>query len=95
MNKFKKYCANVFIAECDQEHKKGDLINVSTKYGKEVQCLVYNYLGTKNGLLYYSIVRVDQDSYAKRKVEKYENLAEKSEQKSKAWYEKSQEGRDF
>jgi len=95
MNKFKKYCPNVFVAECEQEYKKGDLIDVTTKYGKEAQCEVFNLLGTKNGLFYYSIVRVDQESYAKRKAEKYENLAEKSEQKSNEWYEKAQEERDF
>lgn len=95
MNKFKKYCENVFIAECEQEYKKGDLIEVTTKYGKDAQCEVYNHLGTKNGLHYFSIVRTDQESYAKRKADKYENLASRSEQKSDQWQSKASEGRDF
>ena len=95
MAKFKKYCPNVFVAECEQEYNKGDLIEVATKYGKEVQCEVYNLIGKKNGLFYYSIVRTDLENYAKRKAEKYETLAEKRETKSDEWYQKSQEGRDF
>ena len=95
MAKFKKYCPNVFVAECEQEYNKGDLIEVATKYGKEVQCEVYNLIGKKNGLFYYSIVRTDLENYAKRKAEKYETLAEKRETKSNEWYQKSQEGRDF
>lgn len=95
MNKFKKYCENVFIAECEEEYKKGDVISVTTKYGKDAQCKVYNHLGSKNGLHYYSIVRTDLESYAKRKAEKYENLASRSEQKSDQWQSKASEGRDF
>lgn len=95
MNKFKKYCPNVFIAECGQEYSKGDLIEVETKYGKEAKCEVHNHLGSKNGLFYYSVTRYDIESYAKRKAEKYENLAGKREEKSDQWQSKAQEGRDF
>ena len=95
MNRFKKFCPNVFVAECEQEYNKGDLIEVTTKYGKEALCEVYNLVAKNNGSFCYSIVRVDQDSYAKRKAERYENLAEKREAKSNEWYKKSQEGRDF
>lgn len=95
MNKFKKYCPNVFVAECEEEYKKGDIIELTTKYGKEATCEVYNLLGTKNGLFYYSIVRTDLESYAKRKAEKYDTLASKSEAKSQDWYERSKEGKDF
>ena len=56
---------------------------------------MYNHLGSKNGFFYYSVVRYDQESYAKRKADKYENLAGKSEARSNEWYQKSQEGRDF
>ena len=85
----------MFIAECDQKYNKGDLIKVAIKYGNETQCEVFNYLCTKNGLFYYSVVRVDQESYAKRKAEKYENLSEKQKAKSDEWYDKAQEGRGF
>lgn len=26
MNKFKKYCPNVWVAECEEEYEKGDII---------------------------------------------------------------------
>lgn len=95
MNKFKKYCPNVFVAECEQEYSKGDLIEVTTQYGKEAKCEVHNHLGSKNGLFYYSVTRHDIESYAKRKAEKYENLASKREEKSDQWQSKAQEGKDF
>lgn len=59
------------------------------------QCEVYNLVASKNGLFYYSIVRTDQENYAKRKAERYENIASNREAKSDEWYQKSQEGRDF
>jgi hypothetical protein len=99
MNIFKKYCPNVWIAECEEEHKKGDIILLTTKYGKEVECEVYNFIGkTKiDGKFQYSIVRTDEKSYAERKAERYRNSEDKHKhnQKSTEWFEKSQEGREF
>ena len=46
-------------------------------------------------LFYYSIVRVDQESYASRRAGKYESMASRHENISTQWYKKSQEGRDF
>ncbi len=98
MNKFKKYCPNVWVAECEEEYKKGDVITLETKYGKEVECEVYNFLcytGTKeNHNFCYSIVRLDE-SYAQKKAEKYANASLKSQAKSQSYYEASQEGKDF
>ena len=28
MNKFKKYCPNVWVAECEEEYKKGDILKI-------------------------------------------------------------------
>ena len=47
MNTFKKYCPNVWVANCEQQYNKGDIIVLTTKYGKEVDCLVYNLLEEK------------------------------------------------
>ena len=44
MNKFKKYCPNVWVAECEDEHEKGEIIELETKYGKMVECEVYNLI---------------------------------------------------
>lgn len=68
MNKFKKYCPNVWVAECEEEYEKGDIIQLETKYGKEVECEVYNLVLQKDDKYFYSIVRTDEQSYAERKA---------------------------
>ena len=95
MNKFKKYCPNVWIAECDEKHEKGDIIQLETKYGKEVDCKVYNLILSKESIHFYSIVRIEDKTYAERKVEKYNNAANNSLNKSNASYEAAQESREF
>lgn len=98
MNKFKKYCPNVWIAECEEEYEKGEIIYLETKYGKEVECEVYNFLaksGTEEEPKYfYSIVRLD-DSYAERKAEKYSNAANRNIEKSNEKWRASEEGKEF
>ena len=95
MNKFKKFCPNVWVAECDEEYKKGEIIELETKYGKEVECEVYNLIAQKDGKSYYSIVRVEDKSYAERKAERYSNSAENHANKSNHYFEASNEGSDF
>ena len=94
MNKFKKYCPNVWVAECDDQYEKGDIIELETKYGKEVECEVYNLILQKNDKYYYSIVRCDE-SYAERKAQMYADRAERNQTKSRDYLEKSNEGREF
>ena len=95
MNKFKKYCPNVWVAECEEEYEKGDIIQLETKYGKEVDCEVCNLVLSKNNSFYYSILRIEEKSYAERKAEKYKNASKNQANKSNAYYQSSQEGRDF
>ena len=96
MNKFIKYCPNVWVAECEEEYQKGDLIYLETKYGKEVECEVYNFLGySKNKKRVYSIVRTEEKSYAERKAEKYSDYASKNIDKSNEKWQQSQEGKEF
>ena len=102
MNTYKKYCPNVFVAQCTEKHEKGDTIIVKTKYGKENECIVHNfvgYTGTKEKPMYcYSITRADgynNQVRAKRKAGQYEQWAESADSKAKAYHEASQEGRDF
>lgn len=99
MNTFKKYCPNVFVAQCTDKHEKGAIITLQTKYGKEVENEVHNYLGTtKDGLHLYSITRVDgfnSQERAANKAAKLEGYAANAEKRSNAYYEASNEGRDF
>ena len=94
MNVFKKYCPNVWVAQCDEKHDKGEVITLETQYGKEVECEVYNLVVEKDGKYLYSIVRLEE-SYATRKAEKYRNSQAAHAKKSFEWYQKSQEGAEF
>ena len=95
MNKFIKYCPNVWVAECEEEYEKGDLIFLETKYGKQVECEVYNFLGySRNKNRVYSVVRLDE-SYAERKARRYSEASLKNIAKSNEKWEQAQEGKDF
>jgi hypothetical protein len=93
-----KYAPNVFLAKSEERHQKGDVINVSNKYGKENESIVFNLVYTKDGFFYYSIVRADGfniQERAKAKAERYQKWAGSAENKSTQYYEASNEGRDF
>ena len=75
---YKKYCPNVWVAECTEAHKKGDLIELETKYGKINECEVHNLVGQANGLFYYSITRTDgfdSREWAKRRADRLAKAA--------------------
>lgn len=95
MNRFKKYCPNVWVAECEDEYEKGDIIQLETKYGKEVDCEVYNLVLQKGELYYYSVVKIEEQTYAERKAEKYSNASSNSIKKGNERMNAAQEGREF
>lgn len=97
-NTYAKYCPNVFVAKCPEKHEKGEVIPVTTKYGKENDSIVFNLVAEKDGFYYYSIVRADGfnvQERAKAKAERYSNWAASAEKRSTQYYEASNEGRDF
>ena len=55
MNTYSKYVPNVFLAKCSEKHEKGEVIEVTTKYGKENECIVFNLIYERDGFYYYSI----------------------------------------
>lgn len=98
MNTYQKYCPNVFVAKCTEQHKKGETITLTTKYGKEHECIVFNLLGQKDEHFFYSIVRADGfnvQEWAKRKAEKLAMSALRAEKKSNERWEAASEGKDF
>ena len=98
MNTYYKFEANVFLAKCTETHNKGDVITVTTRYGKENESVVYNLIFSKDGYNYYSIIRTDGfnvQERAKRKAEQYNNWANSAQKKSDIFHEASNEGRDF
>ena len=97
-NTYSKYVPNVFLAKCSQQYSKGDIINVTTKYGKENESIVFNLIGQKDGFYYYSIVRADgfnAQEFARKKAERLLNASSNAENKSNQYYEASKEGKDF
>jgi len=99
MNSYRKYCPNVYVAQCTEKHEKGEVITVTTKYGQEHECEVWNYLGiTRDGLYAYSITRCDgmnSQERAKRRLERLQGAALNAQKRSDAYWEKSNEGKDF
>lgn len=98
MNAYYKFAPNVFLAKCEEEHEKGEIIPVTTKYGKENESIVFNLIFEKDGFYYYSIVRADGfnvQEWAKRRAERRREWAASSRQKSHEYFEKSDKDRDF
>lgn len=85
MNVYSKFCPNVFLAKCEEKYEKGKVIEVTTKYGKENECIVFNLIYEKDGFYYYSIVRADGfnvQEWAKQRAERRRMWAASAEQKS-------------
>ena len=98
MNTYSKFCPNVFLAKCTEKHHKGEVIQVKTKYGKENDCIVHNFIYEKDGHYFYSITREDgtnAQTVAQKRLEKMEGYAGNADAKSNEAWEASNEGRDF
>ena len=90
-NTYKKYCANVYIAQCTEQYEKGETVILTTRHGKENQHEIHNFLGkTKEGLFMYSITRSDGFNHqerAKRKAEKLQGYSDNASKRSSEAYE--------
>ena len=94
MNTYSKFVPNVFLAKCEEKHEKGEVIEVTTKYGKENECIVFNLIAEKGGFYYYSIVRADgfnAQEWAKRRAERRQEWAEGAAKKSQVYFERSEQ----
>lgn len=98
MNIYYKFAPNVFLAKCEEKHEKGEEILVTTKYGKENACIVFNLIAEKSGFYYYSIVRADGfnvQEWAKQRAECRREWAASATQKSNEYFQKSNRHQDF
>jgi len=98
MNTYKKFAPNVFIAKCTERQKSGETIILTTKYGKEHECVVFNFIGQKDDYWFYSIVRSDgfnSQEFAKRKAKKLESASLNAEKKSTDYWKASNKDSDF
>ncbi len=96
----KKYSSKpkVFVLETENDYKKDDLVNYETRYGKEIELIIYKLVLSKNGKNYYSYLRSDGKSrktILENRIQKRKDWAESQEKKSDKCYEASQEGKDF
>lgn len=89
-----KYCPNVFLAKCEAQHEKGEIINVETRRGDLHECEVHNFIGrTKDGCYAYSITRTDgtnKATVAARRAERRREWEQKAEDRSARYFEKSE-----
>lgn len=94
MNTYVKYCPNVFVAACDEQHSRGDIIEMTTARGKTHDCEVWNYLGQKSdGRHLYSITRCDGTNHQTRaaaRAQKYEDWATAAQQRSNDAFQRSE-----
>lgn len=93
-----KYVPNVFLAKTDETKQRGDTIMVTTKYGKDNECIVCNLIASKDGFNYYSIVRTDGFDSRKRallKAGKYVDWSASADKKSDEYFAKSKKDNDF
>ncbi len=98
MNTYSKYVPNVFLAKCSEKHERGEVIPVSTKYGKENDSIVFNLIYEKDGFYYYSIVRADGFNYqqwAQNRADRRRNWAASAEKKSDEYYNRSNKDAAF
>lgn len=98
MNTYHKLTANVFLAKCSEKHDKGEVIPVTTQYGKDNDSIVFNLVLERDSFYYYSIVRADGfnvQEWAKKRADKLQNAALNAEKKSDGYYEKSNKDADF
>ena len=98
MNTYYKFAPNVFLAKCSEKHEKGEIIDVTTRHGKDNESIVFNLIFERDGFYYYSITRADgfnTQERARRKAERYEDFAHKAHEKSNEYYNKSQRHADF
>ena len=95
---YAKYCPNVWLAKCEEEHQKDDIIEVENKYGNVNESIVHNLVYEKDGYFFYSITRADGynlQERAKRKAERYSDWADSAQKKSDIFREASNEGKEF
>lgn len=98
MNTYHKFCPKVFVAKCTEQHSKGDIIEMTTKYGKVNECHVWNLVGKNDTHFFYSITRTDgfnSQERMSRKSERFGNAALNSKRQSNAAFDAAQEGKDF
>ncbi|MGC6360254.1 DUF3560 domain-containing protein [Bisgaard Taxon 45] len=98
MNTYTKFAAKVFLAKCTEQHAKGEIITLTSKYGNEIEVKIHNLVKQVDGYYFYSFTRCDgvnSKVRAEQKAERYQSYADNAMKRSVQYSEAANEGRDF
>lgn len=98
LNTYAKFAPNVFVAKCPEMHEKGEIITLTSKYGKETEVEIYNLVKQQEGFFFYSFVRCDglnRQTYAMKKAQRYQDCADNASTRSNQYIEAANEGREL
>ena len=94
-NTYYKLAPNAWIAKCPREYERGEVIQLTNKYGKEADVEVHKLIGGGPNYFYYSFTRMEGMSYAERRAEKYRAWQNSQTAKSNDLWAESNEGAEF
>ncbi|MGR3808165.1 DUF3560 domain-containing protein [Pasteurella testudinis] len=98
INTYAKFAPTVFVAKCPEAHAKGDIIVLTSKYGKETEVEVFNLVKKHDDCFYYSFVRcdgLDSQTRAQARAERYQGYAANANKRSEQHWQAAQEGSEF
>ena len=96
INTYTKFAPNVFVAKCPEKHEKGEIITLTSKYGKETEVEIFNLVKQQEDYFYYSFVRcdgMDSQARAKARAERYQGYADNAVKRSEQYWQAAQEGK--
>ncbi|MCW9716860.1 DUF3560 domain-containing protein [Avibacterium sp. 21-599] len=98
LNTYAKFVPNVFLAKCAEPHQRGDIITLTSRYGKETEVEIFNLVKQQDDAYFYSFVRCDginRQTHALQKAERYQDCANNAQHRSEQYCEAANEGREF
>lgn len=98
LNTYAKFVPNVFLAKCAEPHQRGDIITLTSKYGKETEVEIFNLVKQQDDFYFYSFVRCDgvnRQTHALNKAKRYQDCANNAHKRSEQYCEAANEGREF
>lgn len=97
-NTYARFVPNVFLAKCPEPHQRGDIVTLTSKYGKETEVEICNLVKQQDDFYFYSFVRCDgvnRQTYALKKAAHYQTMADNAQTRSEKYCEAANEGREF
>jgi hypothetical protein len=98
INTYAKFAPTVFVAKCSEQHAKGEVITLTSKYGNETEVEIHNLVKQVDGHYFYSFTRcygVNSQVRAEQKAERYQSYSDNAMKRSTQYCEAANEGREF